>query len=226
MEFAARPSLLLVRHAQSANNALPDDQRVPDPGITPIGIRQAERLADQLGSLEIQQVITSAFRRALQTANAIRKRLNVPVSVEVDLHEHGGCYSGWHPENYQGQPGMTRGEILDEFGDIFIPEDFPQSGWWQSQPRESGPQSDQRAEQVEVFLRSKLIAAQAHLVCITHADFLAKLLTTMFGTRIQADPRFQDLANTGITQVGLADNEWTLYQLNFTEHLPGHLVTS
>ena len=32
------PCLLLIRHAQSENNALEDRFRVPDPGITELGV--------------------------------------------------------------------------------------------------------------------------------------------------------------------------------------------
>jgi 2,3-bisphosphoglycerate-dependent phosphoglycerate mutase len=45
--------LLLVRHAQSANNALPTELRVHDPGLTETGNLQAEHLADWLQTLPL-----------------------------------------------------------------------------------------------------------------------------------------------------------------------------
>lgn len=39
---------LLVRHGQSQNNALPDNQRVCDPDLTELGRQQADRTAKYL----------------------------------------------------------------------------------------------------------------------------------------------------------------------------------
>ncbi len=61
----------LVRHADVY------DQRelVPDPPLSPLGRRQVERLAQRLKSLEIDAVYSSPLRRALQTAKALRDRV-------------------------------------------------------------------------------------------------------------------------------------------------------
>ena len=70
----------LVRHADVY------DQRevVSDPPLSPLGRGQAERLAQRLKSLEIDAVYSSPLRRALQTAAALRDRVETdPRLTEV-----------------------------------------------------------------------------------------------------------------------------------------------
>ena len=83
--------LFLIRHAQSQNNALPEEQRVEDPGLTELGHRQAELLADWVPALNLTRLITSPFRRTLLTTEPIRRATSLIPEVRVDLHEQGGC---------------------------------------------------------------------------------------------------------------------------------------
>ncbi len=64
-------SILLIRHAQSANNALPESQRVPDPGLTELGKQQAERLTAICSRYKITELYCSPFRRSLDTTRPI-----------------------------------------------------------------------------------------------------------------------------------------------------------
>jgi probable phosphoglycerate mutase len=61
----------LVRHADVY------DQRevVPDPPLSPLGRHQVARLAQRLKSVDIDAVYSSPLRRALQTAAALRDRV-------------------------------------------------------------------------------------------------------------------------------------------------------
>ena len=110
--------LFLIRHGESANNALGvgdisyEDymaQRSPDPGLTQIGKRQAEMVARHLAAdghpesrngtplastragYGIQTLYVSAMLRALQTARPIAAALGLAPQVMVDIHEHGCC---------------------------------------------------------------------------------------------------------------------------------------
>jgi probable phosphoglycerate mutase len=61
----------LVRHADVY------DQRelVSDPGLSPLGRKQVKRLAQRLKSVNVDAVYSSPLRRALQTATALRDRV-------------------------------------------------------------------------------------------------------------------------------------------------------
>jgi probable phosphoglycerate mutase len=61
----------LVRHADVYDGI----EYVPDPPLSPLGRRQAERLAQRLKSREIDAVYSSPLRRALQTAASLSERV-------------------------------------------------------------------------------------------------------------------------------------------------------
>ena len=221
-----QPGVYLVRHAQSANNAQADEFRVCDPGITEIGRKQAAAAAEFFRDLEFQTLVTSGFRRALQTAAFLSTVTGTCPEVVVGMHEHGGCFDGWNESNYAGRPGMTAEEISAEFGPVRLPQDFPPGGWWQSRPRESHPQSDQRARAMSEWLGQRISQADSSIVCVTHADFLSKLLLSMLGDPIRKEPGFCDLKNCGWTHLVWSSSGWRLVQLNQTDYLPNELRTS
>ena len=96
--------LYLIRHAQSENNAQPEEQRVEDPALTAMGRRQAGLLADWITSLNLTRLITSPFLRTLETTEAIRQATRLTPEVRVQLHEQGGCYRGYGPDGREGRP--------------------------------------------------------------------------------------------------------------------------
>ncbi|MEM7559434.1 MAG: histidine phosphatase family protein, partial [Planctomycetota bacterium] len=63
--------ILLIRHGQSANNALPEELRVCDPGLTQNGQRQAERLAESLAEAKIDSRLCSPIFRSLETVKPV-----------------------------------------------------------------------------------------------------------------------------------------------------------
>ena len=103
--------LFLIRHGQSANNALPDQTlRVEDPVLTTAGELQAEQAARHLAARRhlhadvrsgarptLDRLYCSPMIRAMQTARPIARALGLPVEVWVDIHEIGGIASLAHP---------------------------------------------------------------------------------------------------------------------------------
>jgi broad specificity phosphatase PhoE len=83
--------LILVRHGQSEWNALFSrtrvDPNIPDPPLTMEGRRQAADTADALAELGIDRLIVSPYARTLETADIIRRRLNVPAVVDPLVRE-------------------------------------------------------------------------------------------------------------------------------------------
>ncbi|TMB72309.1 MAG: histidine phosphatase family protein [Chloroflexi bacterium] len=70
----------LVRHA----DVYDEDEVVADPSLSPLGRRQAERLAQRIKSVKVDAVYSSPLRRALQTAAALRDRVEAdPRLTEV-----------------------------------------------------------------------------------------------------------------------------------------------
>src|SRR5690606_32533259 len=144
--------LYIIRHGQSANNALRDErERTFDPQLTEVGRQQAEQLAaflagsnqreplytpltsrptgEERPGFGITHLYTSAMHRAMQTAAPVAQALNLKPEIWLDIHEQGGLFleeAGKHV----GYPGKTRAEILDEFPNYVLPDTITDRGWY------------------------------------------------------------------------------------------------
>ena len=191
--------LYLVRHAQSANNALAEPGlhnpgRSSDPGLTERGQAQTEALRKRF-ELEREatptrsvEVWSSPMRRCLLTSSAVGAGLGVRVRVRSDLHEHGGCFEG--ARGGEGAPightGMTREEIEKEFPMCDAPKDM-ENGWWDpSRGCESVVDAQTRVGKVVEWLWGKARAMhdgdepRADVYVVAHGMFIDILLKTLF----------------------------------------------
>jgi broad specificity phosphatase PhoE len=85
--------MILVRHGQSAWNVVYAktrvDPKLPDPGLTEEGRRQAELAAEELRALELKRLIASPYTRAIETAEIIAGILGLAIEIEPLVREHG-----------------------------------------------------------------------------------------------------------------------------------------
>jgi broad specificity phosphatase PhoE len=83
--------MILLRHAQSEFNAAfavtRIDPGIPDPKLTPAGREQARAAVDALRTAGVKRLISSPYRRALETATIIAEALGIEVSVEPLVRE-------------------------------------------------------------------------------------------------------------------------------------------
>jgi broad specificity phosphatase PhoE len=83
--------MILVRHAESEWNMhygrTRIDPGIPDPSLTRAGRAQAERLIDVLAAEGVARLISSPYRRALETATIIARSLDLPISIEPLVRE-------------------------------------------------------------------------------------------------------------------------------------------
>ncbi len=83
--------MILLRHGQSEFNAAftatRRDPGIPDPRLTPLGHAQAEEAAEQLEGEGLQRILSSPYTRALQTAQAVARRLKLPIIVTPQVRE-------------------------------------------------------------------------------------------------------------------------------------------
>ena len=228
--------LYIIRHGQSANNALesPSD-RVEDPHITDLGLQQAELLASYVkeraglkmpdsrwSDLGITRIISSAMCRALQTAQYLSRSLGLPVEVWVDIHEWGGLYLD-HGEagGVVGYPGKNRSDILREFPDYILPDGMAEQGWWNG-TREEKSACQGRAIKVAARLWA-LAESNQHIALISHGDFIDSLLKALFD-QLPGDGLYYRHNNTGITRLDLTgDGHLTMRYMNRIKHLPPEL---
>jgi probable phosphoglycerate mutase len=94
LRFTAPPraaTLLLVRHGESA--PVREGEPVPllggcsDPPLDPVGVEQADRVAERLSGADLAAIYVTPLQRTAQTAAPLAARLGLEPRVEPDLQE-------------------------------------------------------------------------------------------------------------------------------------------
>jgi 2,3-bisphosphoglycerate-dependent phosphoglycerate mutase len=244
--------LLIIRHAESSNNAIAlklsveeyMQQRSPDPVITELGVRQAQLLAEHLagdppadappggkGRYGITHLYCSPMLRTLQTAQPTAKALQLRPSIWIDIHEHGGMFSG-NPhtgENFLNHAGLTRAEISRNYPDYELVDGIGEDGWWKGGYEDiSGCYA--RAIRVARELRRRAHAelengTKSVVAIISHGTFIDSLLKALF-SQVPENRYFYFHNNTALTCIDFAERD-TLYLrfLNRTTHLPPEMLS-
>ncbi len=113
--------ILLLRHAQPQWDT--DDVSSVDPGLTALGTRQADLLAERMVSERSDLLLVSTARRAQETARPVReRRRDVPTEDRSWLHEIR------MPEHWEGTPADDVNRALREA------RDRPRDLWWEGMP--------------------------------------------------------------------------------------------
>lgn len=233
--------LFLIRHGQSANNALVDQRlRTADPGLTGNGHAQALRVARHLHERAdktdlrdgrtggtghgIERLHCSAMLRALQTAQPIGAALGLAPQVSMEVHESGGIWldreDGRGPT---GLPGLRRSEFASRFPGFALPCAVGEAGWW-NRPMEQPEEMIARAARVAATIRGRLTETSERVAIVSHGTFLNMLIAHLtFGAPV-ANVFFGN-HNTGVSRLDFAGNRVMLRYLNRIDHLPPELVT-
>lgn len=97
--------LILIRHSTS----VPDQQRPAQQwGLSAAGRQRCRSLAEQLGGLSLDVLITSQERKAWQTAQELAAWLDVPWFTYPDLHEHLRQNTPFFPEPAQFKAAVEK----------------------------------------------------------------------------------------------------------------------
>jgi 2,3-bisphosphoglycerate-dependent phosphoglycerate mutase len=219
--------LYLIRHAESTNNARPTYERVEDPDLTSVGRLQAEHLANWLATLKIDALITSPFRRTLQTAAVVLDVTSHRLDIWHNVYERGGCFRGYDEATLAGAMGMGRAQILAAMGRhaerCLLDETILDSGWWGGKDRETDDQAKCRAMEVCRRLESCFFNGQS-VVLLIHADLKRLMLGELLAGQVDV-PRLGRLRNVGVTKLDWVAGHWQLDYFNSVTHLPARLIT-
>lgn len=82
--------LYCIRHGQSVGNVARLYYQPNDEPLSEAGVLQAKILAKRLKKVEIDEIITSDYTRAIQTGDIIQKTIKKPISRTPLLRERGG----------------------------------------------------------------------------------------------------------------------------------------
>jgi len=191
--------LYLIRHGQAINVV---QKTSGDPGLSPLGVKQAERLRDRLaasGEIATDVLITSTMLRAKQTAEIIAPALGLPIIFDDEVQEQ--------------RPGEALNMSEEEFREKFGPVEFEQKPYFRLAP---GAES-----WVEFSLRASTALqriTREHdgktIVIICHGGIIdASFLFFLGLSSLQFPQVLFDTHNTSITHWYKEANDW-VEQLN------------
>lgn len=225
--------LYFIRHAQSANNALFLETgarvgRTADPGLTELGHRQAQVLADYFASkrneFSVDHIYTSLMQRAILTAMPTAVAFKLPLEGIVDLHETGGVYLDDEISGEPiGQPGSNRMELQSKFPSLVLPDNLDGNGWW-NRPYEKQEDRPKRANRLVEWLLEKHPNPSDRVMLFSHFGFFNYFLWAVFGQVRPPNTEFY-LMNTSITCFEFLPDEKAALYINRIDHLPAELVT-
>ena len=215
------PRLFVIRHAQSANNALPVQERVSDPGLTPLGHLQAMQLACRFRAIPLQAIYCSAFLRSLETTRYLAAAQGLLPHVQWDLFEQGGCYAGFEEGAYLPQPGLGYSAIQLMYPGWRIDPRIAEEDWWARHPYESWTEAKQRAADLAHWLETLTHNLSGDIALVIHADFKSLLLTALLDDFTAT----MEPWNTSVTSLVRKEAGWEMEQFNATDHLVPELVT-
>lgn len=106
--------IILVRHGQTFENVngIMQGQDESLGKLTPLGLEQADRLAERLANEEIDVIFSSDLARAAKTAETISKFHDVPFYVTSDLRER----------NYGALTGCLKEKLFEEIDSTGLTE--------------------------------------------------------------------------------------------------------
>jgi len=181
--------LYFIRHAQSENNQKWSDSgsslgRFADPGITDLGMRQSQALAEFIVSrqaaasvslydeahvrrIALTHIYTSLMARAVLTGNAVAEKIDLPLVGLEDAHEGGGIYlEDEESGELIGQPGRTPEELMALSTRLVLPELNP-SGWW-NRPIEAREERVLRAKRLLASLLEQHGGTEDRIALFSH----------------------------------------------------------
>jgi broad specificity phosphatase PhoE len=172
--------MILLRHGQSEFNLLFTQTRrdpgIADPVLTPLGHEQAVAAAQSLAGEGIRRIVVSPYRRAIQTALPVARRLGLPVTITPVVRER---YA------FTCDIGSPRTELAMAFPEL----DFAhlEEVWW--------PPEEEPADQVEgraALFRAEMAALEdwSRTLVVTHWGFIMALTgqSVVNGQILRIDP--------------------------------------
>jgi glucosyl-3-phosphoglycerate phosphatase len=193
--------VLLLRHGQTAWNALGHFQGQTDIDLDDVGRVQAERAADQLARLSPSALVCSDLRRARDTAAALARRTGLDVVSDPRLRE---TFAGaWQ--------GLTAGQIAERFGD-------QREAWRRGEEVRPGGDGELRAEVGErvaaaVTEHVARLPDDGLLVAVTHGGSISAGVPTLLGIPPSNWPVITGVTNCHWSVLQQYRDRWVL-----TEH--------
>lgn len=201
--------ILLIRHGETAWNAVRRLQGHTDIALNDEGLRQADALARALADERINAVVASDLQRAMQTAQAVSALHDLPLHADAELRER--CYGGFE--------GLLYSDIERRY-----PAEY---ALWQARDIDAVmPSGEREAESFRQFYRRSVDAivgwAARHagqtVVVVAHGGVLECAYRAAVGMSLDSPRDFQ-VKNASINRFTVAGGKLSLDSWGEVEHL-------
>jgi len=247
--------LYLIRHGQSTNNVSWEFRdtdgydRVSDPPLTELGIRQAQALATYItatqsipdknisvgtyrNSVSLTHLYSSLMIRAIQTGTVLSDSLGIPLYGLPDVHEIGGIYLETLVDGkteISFEHGVTPAYLQENFPAFKLHQPIEETGWWQG-GQEPADAPLARANRVLQFLLTKHLGTNDHVAVVTHGGFFNTLVRAIFSIRPDEPdnrnlPIWFSFCNCAISRFDFGNDRVIFTYHNRTDYFPEELVT-
>jgi broad specificity phosphatase PhoE len=157
--------MILIRHGQSEFNVhygrTRQDPGIRDPALTADGRLQVQQAAAALAAHNVRRLVTSPYRRALETAEIIADALAIPVAVDPTVGERVAftCDLGSGPlELARRWPAWSFDHLPEQ--------------WW---PDHEEPEAGLVARCTRFRALTDALADRDHVAIVTHWGFIRAL---------------------------------------------------
>ncbi|MEE8399497.1 MAG: histidine phosphatase family protein [Desulfobacterales bacterium] len=197
--------LFVVRHGETEWNLVGKQQGHLDSPLTGVGIRQAHALAEGLATKGIEVIYSSDLGRAMQTAEVIAARLQLPVTSDRRLRErHLGLMQG-----------MTMVDFRDRNPDAFARFESGDDAYLLP-----GGESTRQIYERCVACCIELAAQHpgGKMLVVTHGGALSSLMRYALNVAL-SEPRHFSLFNAAINCFVVSGETWRLDTWGDISHL-------
>jgi broad specificity phosphatase PhoE len=195
-------SILLVRHGETALNAARVVQH-PETPLNERGMGQARRLAERLADFPIAAIVSSDYKRAHMTAEAVAGVTGLPITIQESLRER----------NFGDARGTPHADLPVE---LYAPDFHPKGG-------ESWPMFHARVAVAWEEIRVRAAATEGDLVVVSHALVCRSLAENHLSVAEGVDAQVARWPNTALT---IIENRvpWQVSVLACGAHLVGDVA--
>ncbi|MGL4305556.1 MAG: histidine phosphatase family protein [Mycobacteriaceae bacterium] len=180
----------LVRHGEVHN---PDNViygRLPGFGLSARGVQQALEVAEYLAQQDIAVVVSSPLQRAVETAQPLAQRLNLPLSYDKNLIEWSSRFEGRSLKN--GRLKLGAREL-----------------WHMRNPRQPswGERYDNLVTRMALAIdKAKDQAGSGEVVCFSHELPISVLRKSVQGEKLWGRSNDRGVAHASVTTFLFSDN--------------------
>jgi broad specificity phosphatase PhoE len=201
--------LYMIRHGQTESNVAGLLHGATDVPLNPFGLRQAERVALRIQEMtDLNVMYSSPLQRALQTAQAISRLIEIPLHLHPGLAEI----------NFGLVEGSTFTQLAEDHPELYekmLNHDEMDVRWPEGESR------NEFGQRIEAALDEIINAHRGErVIVVAHGGVIARAATMFLGER-PGDWQRYAIANCSVTHFEIAASGPIAHLISDTVHLEG-----